>query len=224
MRNPTLQRRHRNAGVKPALSCRAHGDVHIFKDQPRCDTPAAVGRLHQVVSGLTPVFPPERVDEDQGFGKLSGFDQESGAVDFPCSRRFSHVSFTHRGEGRMKRHIRLNDCRFQLLLSPAKPLCRRRDLFVNDCCMRLDESTRVRGRGQFPKFGASEEKLGARFVANVKIKKNAAEVRFFQIRCGSGCGFKAGRAVRRDWPGSFPQRTHRKCRKTVRSFSFSVLS
>jgi len=86
MRSPALQRRHRDARLErrgPAFIRRAHGDVHIFEDQPRGDAPTAIGRLNQIVSRLASVFPPERVDEDQGFGKLSGFDQESGAVDFP---------------------------------------------------------------------------------------------------------------------------------------------
>lgn len=39
------------------------------------------------------MFPAERVYEGERLGELPGFDQEAGAINFPCSRSFSHVPF-----------------------------------------------------------------------------------------------------------------------------------
>lgn len=86
MRSPAFQRRGGDGGLQrsgPAFVGRTHGDVHVFENQAWCDAPAAVGGLDQVVSGLTSVFPPECIDEEQGFGKLTGLDQETRAIDFP---------------------------------------------------------------------------------------------------------------------------------------------
>jgi len=86
MRSPSLQRRHSHIALDrrgPAFIRQAHGDVHILEDQPGCDAAAAVGGFNQVISRLASVFPAECIDEEQRFGKLSGFDQETRAVDFP---------------------------------------------------------------------------------------------------------------------------------------------
>jgi hypothetical protein len=75
------------------LVWRTHGHVNVFKNRARRDASTAVGGLNQVVAGLAVMFPPERVYEDEWLVELLGFDQESSAINLPCSRGFSHVPF-----------------------------------------------------------------------------------------------------------------------------------
>jgi hypothetical protein len=67
------------------------------------------------------MFPTERVDEEERLSELPGFDQEAGAINFPCSRGFSHVYLPF-GGGRMKKYFPLCDCRFSILVSPSRSL------------------------------------------------------------------------------------------------------
>ena len=66
----------------------------------------AVGGFDEIVARLAAMFPAECVDEDERLGELSGFDEEAGAIDFPCCRSFSHVHLPF-GGGRMKRRFRI---------------------------------------------------------------------------------------------------------------------
>ena len=61
----------------------AHGHVDIFKNCARCDALQAVGGFDQVVSSLSVVFAAQGVDESEGLGKLSGPDEEPGAINLP---------------------------------------------------------------------------------------------------------------------------------------------
>jgi len=97
----------------PAFVGRAHGDVYVFKNQAWRDAPAAVGGLNQIVAGLSAMLAAECVDEEKGLGKLPGFDQETSAIDFPCSRRFSHVHLPFGGRENEKA-FSFSDCRFSI--------------------------------------------------------------------------------------------------------------
>ena len=70
-----------------------HRHVDIFKNQAGSDALAAVGGLDQIVTGLAVMFAPECIDEDERFSELASFDQEAGAINFPCSRVFLPVPF-----------------------------------------------------------------------------------------------------------------------------------
>jgi hypothetical protein len=109
----------------PPIVCRTHGHVNIFKDQPRRDASGAVGGFDEIVARLAAMFAAECVDEEERLGKLPGFDQEAGAIDFPCCRSFSHVHLPFGGRENEKAFSHC-DCRFRFLLSPAQPRCRRR--------------------------------------------------------------------------------------------------
>ena len=61
----------------------------------------------------------------------------------------------------MKKRVPFASADFPLLLSPAQPLCRSVTFLVEMLLEAVDESTRARGRGQFPKFGAVRKKLDA---------------------------------------------------------------
>lgn len=73
---------------------RIHEDIDVFKDLARSDAAAAVGRLDQVVTRLTTVFPAKRVDEREGLSELFCLDQETRAIDVPFRGRFPHCAFT----------------------------------------------------------------------------------------------------------------------------------
>ena len=118
------------------------------------------------------MFAPECVDEVERLSELTGFDQEAGAIDFPYSGRFSHVQSTPWGRENEKVVFALRlpifDCySLQLsLISWRLVCCWLKCLFEVE-----DESTRARGRGQFPKFGAVRKKLDADFGGCAAGKK-----------------------------------------------------
>lgn len=71
----------------------AHSYIDIFKDLARRDASQAVRGFDQVVSFLSMVFASQGVDEVQGFGELSGPDEEPGTVDLPigCGLHNAHT-------------------------------------------------------------------------------------------------------------------------------------
>jgi hypothetical protein len=103
---------------RPSIVCQTHGHVNVFKNQPRRDAARTVGGLDQIVAGLAAMFATERVDKEERLGELSSFDQETGAIDFPCCRSFSHVHLPFGGRENEKA-FSLCDCRFSTALSSS---------------------------------------------------------------------------------------------------------
>ena len=108
---------------RPSIVCQTHGNVNVFKNQPRRDATRTVGGLDQIIAGLAAMFPAERVDKEERLGELSSFDQKTRAIDFPCCRSFSHVHLPFGGRENEKA-FRFATADF-LPLSPAQPRCRR---------------------------------------------------------------------------------------------------
>jgi len=103
---------------RPSIVCQTHGHVNVFKNQPRGDASRTVGGFDQIIARLATMFPAERVDKEERLGELSSFDQETGAIDFPCCRIFSHVHLPFGGRENEKA-FSLCDCRFSTALSSS---------------------------------------------------------------------------------------------------------
>jgi hypothetical protein len=89
------------------------------------------------------MFASECVDEEERLCKLSGFDQEARAIDFPCGGCFSHVHHPS-GGGRMKRRFRFataDFCSLQLSLVAGG--------VVNFCWLKMWLRTRTNLRARW---------------------------------------------------------------------------
>jgi hypothetical protein len=60
-------------------------DINVFKEVARSDAAQSVGRLDQVVHGLSGVFAAESVGEDERLSELTSVHEETSAVGGPRS-------------------------------------------------------------------------------------------------------------------------------------------
>ena len=70
-----------------------HGNIDILENSPGRDAIRAVGGLHQIITGLTAMFTPERVAKLQRNGELFGSDEKPRPIDLPsalCIRHLCH--------------------------------------------------------------------------------------------------------------------------------------
>ena len=68
------------------------------------------------------MFPAKRVDEEERLGELPGFDQKASAINFPCSRSFSHVHLPFGGRENEKTFFALRLPIFILAFSKSVSL------------------------------------------------------------------------------------------------------